>query len=320
MRCATPPIDRHHVLELEPTRCELCEDERSTLLATTQDFEYETSDQDFHFVTCSECGHVYMNPRPKRSDICILYPAHYYSYQAHEGFLSQLLIRIKTMIVKRRIQTLVEGVDGNGAILEIGCGDGTNLLTIKEFRPDIQLIGIDLHFAPFHKEQLLNAGIRLIENAFEDVVLETQVDLVIMNQLIEHLWDLRKGVAKIRELLKPGGRVSLSTPNADGYDREWFKDLWGGYHAPRHLNLFSKKTISRFLKKYDLDILDCINLLAPLIWVTSIHNYLKSKNVNVYRIFTYTNLPALAFFCLLDLVLIRMGRKTSNMQIIAVRK
>lgn len=315
-----PTLSRPRVFDLEPTVCTLCGSEYAVPFAKARDFEYETSDQAFHFVSCSVCQHVYMNPRPKLSEMPFLYPDHYYAYKRNEGFPSRWLTRIKTVIVKRRIGGLIEEVPENGTVLEIGCGDGTNLIAIKNSRPDLRLIGIDLHFAPHHREELSRAGIRLIERAFEEVTLQEQVDMIIMNQLIEHLWDIQQGVEKVSTMLKAGGRVSLSTPNIEGYDQAWFRDLWGGYHTPRHFNLFSKKSLSRLLQQNNLHVQHCLNLLAPLIWVTSVHNALKSKKSKWHGIFTYSNLPALALFCLLDLILLRTGKDTSNMQIVAVRK
>lgn len=307
-------------MELEETYCTVCNSKDSNFFVTGQDFEYETSQNDFFFVRCNKCGHIYMNPRPKISESHLIYPGDYYARQVNKGFASYLLDHIKQMILMRRVRKLIDGIEEQGTVLEIGCGDGANLLAIRTCRPDLNLIGIDLHFSEIHKRRLQEAGVELIENVFEKVETEIHADLVIMNQLIEHLWDTSEGLIKVKKMLKPQGKISISTPNIDGYDRRWFKGLWGGFHVPRHLNLFNEKTISLLLFQFDLVVTDRVNLFAPLIWVTSVHNYLKSKNLSIHRMFTYYNLPALAVFCLLDLAMLSIQKKTSNMQIIAVKR
>jgi len=84
--------------------------------------------------------------------------------------------------------------------------------------------------------------------------------------------------------------------------------------------VFSEVTLSKLLHEFDFEVVQEKKLFAPLIWVTSVHNYFKKQGTWWYRIFKYSNLPVLVIFCLLDWIMVRLKKKTSNMQLIAIKK
>ena len=72
-------------------------------------------------------------------------------------------------------------------------------------------------------------------------------DLVIMNQLIEHVAIAARPAlhGDVRDL-RPGGHLFLETPNLDSLDARAFRRrYWGGYHLPRHFHLFDSRTLPR---------------------------------------------------------------------------
>jgi 2-polyprenyl-3-methyl-5-hydroxy-6-metoxy-1,4-benzoquinol methylase len=300
---------------LEKTSCIVCGSNHSEIIAQSFDFEYETSKIKFTFVTCQNCHHVYLNPRPKLESASIIYPNTYYTFSGEKN--SAILRRIKDWVVTRRIRKFINKLQQHASILEVGCGDGSTLLAIRNSRPDLKIVGLDFQFSAYHRKLLQNNRIEIIESMLEEAMFEQSFDLVIMNQLIEHLWDCRASMNKINIALKPGGLLSISTPNLDGYDRKLFPNgLWGGYHTPRHLNLFTEISLEQFLEQFGFEKVASFQLVAPLIWVTNIHNYLKIKGYSIYKYFNYYNLPVLSFFTILDIAIKTLGISTSNQQII----
>ena len=63
-------MNRPGSLELERVCCALCGSERSETSATGEDFEYETSDDTFHFVRCLDCG--WNMPSPQAAQLAAL--------------------------------------------------------------------------------------------------------------------------------------------------------------------------------------------------------------------------------------------------------
>ena len=113
-----------------------------------------------------------------------------------------------------------------GMILENGCGVGEYLQRLSEQAK--LAVGLDVDFervCETHQKGLtvqLAGGEALphAQNAF---------DLVISNEVIEHVRDDRQTVAEIVRVLKPGGRLILFCPNR-GYPFETHGIYWKGQY------------------------------------------------------------------------------------------
>jgi SAM-dependent methyltransferase len=77
-------------------------------------------------------------------------------------------------------------------------------------------------------------------------------DVVTMWDVIEHLHDPFETLLEIRRILKPGGKLIISTPNAYSWDATLFGRYWIGLDFPRHLYVFSSITLGRLLKRANL--------------------------------------------------------------------
>jgi len=56
-------------------------------------------------------------------------------------------------------------------------------------------------------------------------------------------------------LLKPGGRLAMATPNNQSLGHRIFQKHWRGLEPPRHLQLFSPRTLSECARRTGLEIL-----------------------------------------------------------------
>jgi 2-polyprenyl-3-methyl-5-hydroxy-6-metoxy-1,4-benzoquinol methylase len=311
-------------IELEYVSCLLCGASNTRPLAQGFDYEYWTSDQEFHFVECQGCGHVFLNPRPTIAASERIYPSNYYTLEGrHTRESSPLVALAKSAVVRRRLALFQPLLKSGCSILEVGCGDCNMLLDLKSIYPATRITGVDLRFSQAAQELCTRRGITLVQGAIEDIPIPPETfDLVIMNQLIEHLWDPRLVIQKIFAALKPNGFISIETVNLLGYDRRWFEDtFWGGYYFPRHLNLFSFSSLARLLEETGFKVVAQYSLLAPVIWTYSLHGYLSGQGRNrkslLAGFFTDRNPLCLAAFSLLDLLAIYFGVVSSNQKTMA---
>jgi 2-polyprenyl-3-methyl-5-hydroxy-6-metoxy-1,4-benzoquinol methylase len=272
---------------------------------------------------------VYLNPRPIVRCIPRTYPENYYTRTGrHTATSSSLVAAFKRRVIRRRMAPFRSILENQSHVLEIGSGDGSLLLDLKSRYPHLELTGIDMVFPESARIQFRNRGIRFIESRIEDVDLPSETfDLVIMNQIIEHLPDPGFVTGTLARALKPGGIISIETPNIQGYDRSLFaKSAWGGYYFPRHLHLFSRDTLARLLETHGFEGIIHTSLVAPVIWIFSLHAQLCPASETTLprsifsRIFTDRSPLALAFLTLVDLAALAMGKTTSNMKMIARKK
>jgi SAM-dependent methyltransferase len=307
---------------VEATACALCGATAATPVASGRDYEYHSSPDNFTFVRCDGCAHVFLNPRPTAQTAGVIYPPTYYTVSGvHQSAFLSALGRIKNRVLIRRLANVLPSLPLSGQVLEIGAGDGSLLVALRKARPGLRLYALDLRFAQARRQALEAIGIECIEGLLEDCSLPSDCDLVIMNQVVEHLWDLDAGLRKISGAVRVGGLVSIATPNLHGYDRRWFgRTAWGGYHFPRHLNLFTPESLGRLLARHGLRAVSHTNLAAPLVWLATSQNIAEAFGVRARWLLTESNLPLLAAFTAFDLVMSGLGRSTSNQQLVAIRE
>jgi glycosyltransferase involved in cell wall biosynthesis len=113
-------------------------------------------------------------------------------------------------------------------ILDLGCHDGYVGAWLRErFDGELVLDGVELH--PEASAQARRRGYRkVVEGRAEDIEHHLEAgsyDAVVMYELIEHVPDVDQLLAAAERMLKPGGRVFVSTP--DG--------TFGAGRNPHHL-------------------------------------------------------------------------------------
>ncbi len=311
----------------ETVKCEICGGSEYKTVASGFDYEYWTSRQEFTCVQCVSCGHFFLNPRPKKEYASLIYPSNYYTIAGRHGKKSSLIISsLKSWIVKRRLSFFKNDLRRPIHILEIGSGDCALLLSLKDAYPNLKCTGVDLKFSSEIKNECNGKNILLFEGAIEDIKLpEKQYDMVVMNQLIEHLWDPSSVLKKLWRSLKENGMISIETVNIKGYDRFFFrKSFWGGYYFPRHMNLFSFGSMDAILKKTGFEVVKHYSLLAPIIWTFSVHAFLarrpERKQSFPGRFFSDRNPLSLMIFTCIDLIAVFFHLTTSNQKVIARKK
>jgi 2-polyprenyl-3-methyl-5-hydroxy-6-metoxy-1,4-benzoquinol methylase len=259
-------------LPLEPVACNLCGSREGVPIARGRDFEYDTSDVWVTAVRCAGCGLVYLNPRPAAAALPAIYPDNYYAYD-FAASLNPLVRRVKDRVDAAKVGLYRRLVPGPGRILDVGCGEGHILDMLRRHgRPDWDLWGVELGERAV--QQARRAGYTVLAGRFEDVALPPgHFDLLIMNQLIEHVADPVAMLKKARAALRPGGHVVIETPNLDSWDARLFRRrYWGGYHFPRHFTLFDRRTLIAAVTVADLETVACRPLVCPQFWILSLHH------------------------------------------------
>lgn len=100
------------------------------------------------------------------------------------------------------------------AVLDLGCGSGSDLLTVKQHHPASRCVGIE--YTDWAKAQLVTKGIEPITVDLEREKLplpDESMDLVIGNQILEHTKEIFWINHEVFRVLKVGGYFYLGVPN-----------------------------------------------------------------------------------------------------------
>lgn len=297
-------------LDLIDAKCCVCDSNDAALVGNGEDYEYHTSSDIFSAVKCNSCDLVYLNPRPSVSEFEKIYPSNYHAFDFSKkkyGFVFKVRSRLEAMRSLKRCRHLPD----DARILDVGCGDGFHLELLREYgKKSWTLEGIDLDKRAV--QAATESGLTVHLGSVETMNLAAEsYDLVFMIQTIEHVERPGEVLRAIHRLLRKGGQLVIVTDNTDSIDFGFFKrHYWGGYHFPRHWNLFNPKSLRKLAEKTGFEVEDLSTIVSPVNWVYSIHNTLVGKNKPQWLIdrFTLKSTGSLFVFTVLDFILQKFGR------------
>lgn len=297
-------------LNLTSVKCCVCETDDAEKIGAGEDFEYRTSPDVFSAMQCNSCDLVYLNPRPSVSEFERIYPPNYHAFDFSEedfGFVHKIRSRLEA----KRLLEWCKDLPDDARIIDVGCGDGFHLRLLREFgKQSWQLEGVDISNQA--AEMAEKSGLTVHHGSVEEIGLpKNTYDLAFMIQTIEHVEKPDAVLSAVREILKPNGRVVIVTDNTDSIDFGLFKQsYWGGYHFPRHWNLFNQKSLTKLADKTGFEVADLATAVSPVNWVYSIHNALVDKGAPQFFVnrFTLKSFVSLSAFTSLDIVLQKLGK------------
>jgi 2-polyprenyl-3-methyl-5-hydroxy-6-metoxy-1,4-benzoquinol methylase len=306
-------------------RCPVCGGTGFTEFASGFDYELLTCANEWRFVACTGCTHVWLNPRPAIAALPIIYPKHYYAYN-YASEINPIAVKAKGVLDHRKLRGIVSALGRKPrSFLDIGCGDGRFLRSMERLgvaREHIYGLELDAKVV----EPLRREGFQAFCERVEDCqrIPANSIDLITMFHVIEHVDDPATVVRQAVRWLAPGGVLALETPNVDSLDARLFHDTyWGGYHIPRHWNLFKAETLARLLEDSGLTVVGQRFQTGHSFWMYSVHHWLRYKGRPMPRLARWFDplkgLPFLASFTLFDKLRAALGCKTSALLVLAAK-
>lgn len=158
---------------------------------------------------------------------------HYYKGYPFHGWDMTPLVKSG---FKKRLNRLKEaGFCPENALLDFGCGSGTMVTYLK-----------DMGYAKATGYDEYNA------NCCDKAVLDRQYDFIICQDVIEHTADPRELLRNILTSLKPGGIISIGTPNAGVIDLKRPEYYLMQLHQPYHRHIFTEKSLTNMAEDMGL--------------------------------------------------------------------
>lgn len=297
-------------MTMESVPCCLCGGRGPSPVGVGEDFEYRTGDQSFLAVRCPTCDLIYLDPRPAMSELGRIYPDSYHAFGFDEQTFG-LVHKVRGQLEARRLLRAARGLPDDARVLDVGCGDGFHLQLLRQYGPSgWTLMGVDNDPRAVEAAQRRNLRVELatIENS---TIAPASIDMVLCVQTVEHVADPVALLKAIRSVLRPGGRLYLVTDNTGSPDFAVAKGRhWGGYHFPRHWNLFNKGSMRRLAELSGLEVDHLGTMVSPVNWTYSVRNWLDDWGAPPWlvRQFSLTTAPSLAVFTMVDAAFDAVGR------------
>ena len=214
----------------------------------------------YTIVECAACDMRYVSPMPTLEELTAHYQnAAYFEGESEQGYLNYVDMK-KALLphFRRRLQHIEAQLPQRGKILDVGCAAGYFLEAARQ--RGWQISGLELSQEMAHNaEQLLHVPIYTALDAVPD----RDFDAITLWEVIEHLPDPIDTLRQLRDRLRPGGQLMLSTPNNGHWQAFRSKEQWIGYRPPSHLQYFMRETLADALRRVGFERI-AINGTAPL--------------------------------------------------------
>jgi SAM-dependent methyltransferase len=310
-----------HSVPTRPNHCTMCNSREHSVAASGWDFQYATTSQSFDWCRCLQCGHWYINPLPTEEALSLIYPdnlKNYADFDLHPG----LAFRVKAALDGRRLRDLAKDTRDGGRLLDVGCAAGMLLDVAKRYCPTLRVLeGTEISHAA--ASGAIRKGYKVHIGAIETLDLPADYyDLIVMQQVIEHVHNPPAVIAKLRASLRSGGRLVMETPHLWSWDHLLFRSrYWEGYHIPRHFNLWTVDGMRKMVADAGFSDFSFRKRIKPVHWTLSLQNWAagtQKPNVLV-RFFDLRNPLLLAVFGTVDLIQLALFGKASDIQYVATK-
>ena len=222
----------------------------------------------FKLMRCQDCGHLMTMPMPDEDELANLYGTYYPRKNITSAQITTQAEKVGVAFSKIRRWWM--GDDNHGQyhmqsgerMLDIGCGSGLSLLEAKQLGVEAWGIEADPNVKRFADE----LGLRIHQGSLYDNPFEGYTfDLVVLNQVIEHIPDPVKTLELIKSRLTNDGRVILVFPNVNSLWCKLSGTRWINWHIPYHLHHFSKKTFTQMAERCGYHVIRS-RTITPNIW------------------------------------------------------
>lgn len=249
------------------TCCPVCTGTETTSIRPAFDDRYGCPDL-FSLVRCNACGHIMTSPALKEDELGSLYSTYYPRKQVVTADLVAAAKEVPGLWA--RLYRWWGGTNNQGqytvsrgqVMLDVGCGSGLSLLEAQglgavaygiEADPNIRRIadelGLRVHIGSLHDQPFPGVSF----------------DLIVLNQVIEHIPDPGMALVALKERLNPTGRIVLVFPNRRSLWQKLSGSKWINWHIPYHLHHFDATGFNTFAQRHGFRVTRQ-ETITPNIW------------------------------------------------------
>ena len=201
---------------------------------------------EFELVCCGNCGHKFLAGEFTPEMLIRMYSDYYpRSNMKLEDFTPLPEIKGFRDWLRGEFRAY-SAVPRNVRVLDIGCGFGESLAYHQARGCEVYGVEADTNIKRVAEKFGFNVHVGVFE---PDLYEENFFDYITMDQVIEHVIDPIETLSGIARVLKPGGRLVMTTPNSNGWGVRAFGDKWIHWHCPYHLQQYSRKSMKLAAKK-----------------------------------------------------------------------
>jgi len=260
--------------------CPTCGSSNYTKVLTATD--YLILGESFEIMECANCSMRFTSPIPDNNEITNYYKSD--DYVSHTGKGNSIINKVYRFVQYFTLHSKKEIVEKfspkkSGSILDIGCGTGKFLKTMKQFGWSIN--GVENNDTA--REIAENNTGSIILNQIEFFEGKQKYNVITLWHSLEHLHELKQYLNKISISLNTNGVLMIAAPNYHSYDADYYKQDWAAYDVPRHLYHFSFEAMVKVFEKYNFKLIYSKQMLFDSFYVSLLSEIKVRKKQNIIK-------------------------------------
>ena len=209
--------------------CRLCNNSNINLLFTINNHSV---------LKCQQCNFTQIADKLTASETQKIYNNNYFSSTKYKDLEIQKKENLRRISIIRRHFTYE-----NPVVLDAGCSTGDFIALAHS---DMEISGIDIspYAVEIAKTKCPEIAHRIWSDNLENHNLpKSHFDAICLWDVIEHLWDPGSTCRQLKESLKSGGYIFISTPNIESSFAKLLGKYWPFMTPPEHMSFFGPKSI-----------------------------------------------------------------------------
>jgi SAM-dependent methyltransferase len=189
--------------------------------------------EQYTLLRCPVCSLVWLSNPPKPAEMNLHYTDAYHKLISAAGENSPDRWRERIQILRQCKQS--------GTLLDLGCSSGGFL---GFFQGDSwKLYGIEMSADCARRAEARTGAHVFVGDILDAPFPPGSFDAITCFDVLEHLYEPRRVMARVGEWLKPGGIFYIQVPNVDSAEAHVFGSYWHGLELPRHLFHYSPASL-----------------------------------------------------------------------------
>ena len=238
--------------------CPICNN-KMVIFTKNNDIQKKEDTNIYSAYECTHCNILFQYPFWKPEETIHFYQNNYYAHTDNlkiprslkllDFFLQKKITStFVSPFLRKKLFPFYEGIVKSKNVLDIGCGKGSFLDLMKKYNKKTY----GLEPSDQAKAIATSKGHTMIDkNFFYSSQNTVKFDLITMFQVAEHL-SVQEIIdenifSAMYNSLAPGGQLVIETPTYESDYAKEFKSDWRALEMPRHLVIFSPRSLSKIL-------------------------------------------------------------------------
>ena len=241
--------------------------------------DYSLTGEEFELRENTDYDLLITYPVPKDLDKYYEFDEYISHTDSKKSIVDRVYQVVRNYTLKKKLQLINQQKNSLKKILDVGCGTGDFLAICK--KNGWTTLGIE----PNKKARNISLTKNLVIKEKLDDVQNEKFDIITLWHVLEHVQNLSEYINQLKELLTDNGTLIIAVPNFKSYDAMYYKQHWAAFDVPRHLWHFSKNSIQKIFKEYNIELIKTIPMKFDSYYVSLLSEKYKNGKMNPLKAF-----------------------------------